>query len=90
VLAPMAMRGRQVMVADSLRTHSQPKGAIMRAHAINAVVAVLQCDGCDKPVEGDLSEEYVWNRAKAESWETRQVSGRWVHLCPYCASPGND
>jgi hypothetical protein len=54
---------------------------------------VLQCDACDKLFEDDLSEEYsdVWNRAKAESWETRRVSGAgWVHLCLYCASPGND
>jgi hypothetical protein len=54
--------------------------------------SVLQCDACDELFEGDLSEEYtdVWHCAKAEGWEARQVSGRWVHVCPYCASPGND
>jgi uncharacterized C2H2 Zn-finger protein len=53
---------------------------------------VLKCDACDKLFEGNLSEEYadIWNRAKVEGWQFRQVSGRWVHLCPYCASPGND
>jgi hypothetical protein len=51
---------------------------------------VLQCDACDELFEG--AEEYtdVWNRAKAEGWEARQVSGRSVLVCPYCASPGND
>jgi hypothetical protein len=51
---------------------------------------VLQCDTCDELFEG--AEEYtdVWSWAKAEGWEARQVSGRLVLVCPYCASPGND
>jgi len=40
---------------------------------------VLQCDACDELFE-----------AKAEGWQARQVSGRSVLVCPYCASPGND
>jgi uncharacterized C2H2 Zn-finger protein len=51
---------------------------------------VLQCEACDELFEG--AEEYtdVRDWAKAEGWEARQVSGRWVVVCPYCASPGND
>jgi hypothetical protein len=53
---------------------------------------VLECDTCEKLFEGNLSEEYTdfWNRAEAEGWEARQVSGQWVHVCPWCGSPGSD
>ena len=54
-------------------------------------VRMAACEGCDRRFEGH-TEEYadVWTQAKAEGWEIRRVSGQWVHLCPWCASPGND
>jgi hypothetical protein len=51
---------------------------------------VLQCEACDELFKGTEECTDVWNWAKAEGWEVRQVSGRSVLVCPYCASPGND
>jgi hypothetical protein len=58
---------------------------VARGHA-------LKCEACDQRFEGRFSDQHAdaWTRARAGGWEIRQVSGQWVHLCPWCASPGND
>jgi hypothetical protein len=66
-------------------------GASSRERLQWLTIRLRTCEGCDRHFEGHTKDYAdLLTQAKAEGWEMRRVSGQWVHLCPWCASPGND
>lgn len=51
----------------------------------------VHCDGRGADCLGWVSQEHDAPTARAEAryfgWKRRRVDGRWLDLCPACASP---